>query len=195
MKIYNKSFIKVEVPHGTVRFKINQAVSSSLNTVNGLTEIIVLNITLINIQTGEQKVLSSFNLFISDKPYSTFAQFLSEYLEKVNHNGFSLPSQLVGITGEVDYFLNKKGYDDLRSWNFDVPSPIAQQQLTQHVKNNTWVQPNDYEVIDDNIGENPFNNGSYNPFESYATSINTDAPVIESAHFNSFKEVHHNDNY
>lgn len=195
MEKYSRNFIKDLVPHGIVGFKINQAISSTLNTVNGVSEIIVLNITLTNTQTGDKKVMSSFNLFISDKPYSVFAQFLNEYLKKVNPQGFSSPSRLVGITGEVDYFLNKKGYDDLKSWNFDIPSPIAQQQLSQHVRNNTWVQPNNYEIDDDNIDSNSFNNGSYNPFDSHGTSINTDASVIESAHFNTFQEEHHNDNY
>lgn len=195
MEKYSRNFIKDLVPHGIVGFKINQAISSTLNTVNGVSEIIVLNITLTNTQTGDKKVMSSFNLFISDKPYSVFAQFLNEYLEKVNHQGFSSPSRLVGITGEVDYFLNKKGYDDLKSWNFNIPSSVAQQQLSQHVRNNTWVQPNNYEIVDDNIDANSFNNGSYNPFDSYGTSINPDASVVESAHFNPFMEVHHNDNY
>lgn len=195
MTTYNRSFIKDLVPHGIVGFKINQAISSTLNTINGVSEIIMLNITLTNIQTGDQKVLTSYNLFVSEKPFSNFAQFLNEYLNKIDDNGFTSPTQLVGITGKVEYFRNKKSYDDLRSWNFDIPSPIAQQQLSQHVRNNAWVQPNNYEIVDDNIDANSFNNGLYNPFESYATSINTDAPVIESAHFNSFKEEHQNDNY
>lgn len=196
MEKYSRNFIKDLVPHGIVGFKINQAISSTLNTVNGVSEIIVLNITLTNIQTGDQKVLTSYNLFVSEKPFSNFAQFLNEYLDKIDDNGFTSPTQLVGKTGKVEYFRNKKSYDDLRSWNFDIPSPIAQQQLSQHVRNNnTWVQPNNHEIVDDNIDTNSFNNGSYNPFDSHGTSINTDASVVESAYFNPFMEVHHNDNY
>lgn len=195
MEKYSRNFIKDLVPHGIVGFKINQAISSTLNTVNGVSEIIVLNITLTNIQTGDQKVLTSYNLFVSEKPFSNFAQFLNEYLDKIDDNGFTSPTQLVGKTGKVEYFRNKKSYDDLRSWNFDIPSPIAQQQLTQHVRNNTCQQPDDYEIVYDNIDADSFNNGSHNPFDSHGTSINTDASVVESAHFNPFKEGHHNDNY
>lgn len=195
MTTYNRSFIKDLVPHGIVGFKINQAISSTLNTVNGVSEIIMLNITLTNIQTGDQKVLTSYNLFVSEKPFSNFAQFLNEYLDKIDDNGFSSPTQLVGKTGKVEYFRNKKSYDDLRSWNFDIPSPIAQQQLAQHIQNNTFNQSNGFDRTDISSNSTPFHNGLYNHFESHGTSVNTDAPVIESAHFNSFKGEHQNDNY
>ena len=136
-KKFNNNFIKNPVPYGIVYFKINQAVSNTIDTSNGVADVFNLHITLTNIQTGETKVLKSYNLFVSDQSHSVFAQFLYEFLEKINDDGFSSASELIGITGEVNYFQNKHGYDDLNNWNFNIPSATAQKQLLQHIANNT----------------------------------------------------------
>lgn len=203
-KLYNGNFVKNPVPYGTVQFKINQAISSTIHTSNGVADVFNLNISLTNLQTGEQKVLKSYNLFVSDKPHSSFAQFLNQFLEKINDEGFSLPNELVGITGKVSYFQNKHGYDDLNKWEFDIPSPVAQQQLQQHIRNNQNVQ-----LQKSNFSHTPSNNihqsslddrdyshphmqiqHDYTEPHTYDPTQDTDASIPENPHYIDESEVY-----
>ncbi|WP_320186837.1 hypothetical protein [Macrococcoides caseolyticum] len=180
MKIYNRDFIKTLVPHGKVAFRIDHASNVKKQTANGEGDVFILDVTLTNLQTGKEKILKNFHLFVSDNEYSMFIQFLNEYLNKINAAGFSTPRELVGISGTVDYYRNKNGYDDLRNWNFNIPSVHAHQSLQRHVDNNQKLQFNSYDDVDNpNISMPQY---SVNPDEinTYDPSSHTDANIAEN---------------
>ncbi|MBC9873943.1 MULTISPECIES: hypothetical protein [Staphylococcaceae] len=169
MAKFNKKFFN-KTNLGHVGFEIHNVQHNSFMANNVQYDVYNFDLTLTE-KNGKIHRLPNYTMFIDQKNIS-FNEFVDEYCEVIHSDGFDYPYQLIGITGHANHYVSKKNHDSLNSWQFNVPSGVAQQQLQQHVLNNQQAAQN----IQFN-NHNDFNQQHQTEFHQ------TDADVVENPEF------------
>lgn len=163
-----------QVNYGVVGFQILKGEEKEIKTVNGTASVIALDVKLVDPDTSKSDIIKGHLIFINDHPKLDFAVFVQEYSNKIDPAGFDDAAELIGITGRVNFYKNKKNHDALNKWDFDIPSPTAQDQLYNHIQNNTQLN-NPFQTPFQNVNELFHNNQN-----DFMAPIHTDANVVEN---------------
>ncbi|PKE62294.1 hypothetical protein [Macrococcoides caseolyticum] len=186
MNTFNMNYFEQPVPFGQVKFMINNAEIKDIPSANGPLTVIAMDITLTDLSSNVADDLD-YLMFTDRSRKSIFSQFVQEYISKIDSAGFSQGAQLIGISGQVKYYCNKKGYDTLSNWEFNIPNSVVQSLLNSHVQQNAAINPPFHPKIEE------LNNLNHNAFDNFTASLHTDANVPENT-VNDFDFEYERDN-
>lgn len=128
---FSSNFFNEPLSPGQVEFEIYHAEFKTLSGHDAL----CLDISLTDISnTSSNKRIPSLPIFVTKQVPSPFSQFMKEYFSKVQPL-FDNPATLIGVKGMCNYYIGTNGYDKCDKWEFYLSSPVAHQQMNDHLSN------------------------------------------------------------